>query len=286
MWAAIIPAVASAFSALMASEGQSDANEQNRQIAENNSAFNADQARLNREWQFGQNQKAMDFSERMSGTAYQRAVTDMQAAGLNPMLAYSQGGAHAPAGVTSSGAQGTAVQPAEMRNVAGAGIAAAAQAAQMQQTYAQTKNIDAQTDKTKVDTELQRSLLKDPDAERNAAGELPTKSFPAQESEFRSRLIWRQADTEREKRDLTQQQWSLVTQEIKNAIEQERKIRADTRNTTANAVLHELAQAEARNEAEHHKKYPAYRQDVSPFLGDIGKTISGAGHARRLFQQR
>ncbi len=71
--------------------------------AEKNRLFQAGQTSAAMQFESDQAQRAMNFSERMANTTYQRAVEDLKAAGLNPILAYGNLGTSSPAGFAGAG---------------------------------------------------------------------------------------------------------------------------------------------------------------------------------------
>lgn len=126
--------------------GQLQTNQTNQDIASSNSAFNAQQAQLNRDFQDQQAARQMQFQYESSANSYQRAVKDLEYAGLNPMLAYMQGGAPTLSGASGGGSSAQAAN-VQVQNPVTAAVDSYSSVSSAGQAHANVGVIQANTDK-------------------------------------------------------------------------------------------------------------------------------------------
>lgn len=239
--------------------------------------FNAEQAQLNRDFQSAQTDKVMAYDTAMSNSAYQRATADMKAAGLNPMLAYSQGGASSPTvsapsgSAASAGATATSVDRIQAVNTA---LAATKQAQDNRESDSRiaVNNADVQLKNAQTNREMSSASNIDQQ----------TVGLKQQMEETQSKIINIQHDTDNKlvenallkaKAALVETQTALTSSHITLA-------EAQTRYENIRTVLANLARPEAENAANAQDSW--WMKNISPFLPDFAKSVGAAGVARSI----
>lgn len=252
----------------------------NWQIAQHNSAFNAEQARLNREFQDAQALRQMTGQEIQREDQYQTAVADMKAAGLNPMLAYSQGGARPTSGAAASGSQASASGNPTMLNTKAAGYAAALQIAQTFNVQADTELKEAQRAATIEQAPLHRA--------HSAESQQRTEALKQEMQTFEDR--WEKLKTElgMSRNEYWVSEGKRIWGERHggdwvNHPEVQRAVQ-EARDLKNRAELHGLKIPGAINEANFEKtEYGKYKPAVEHGASTLGKLIGSASDAKRAF---
>lgn len=190
-WAAAAQAGTGAMSSLIGNRAQ-------RRAAKKQRRFNEEQAQISREFNSEEAQRARTFTERMSSTAYQRASRDLEAAGLNRILAFGSP-ANTPGGSAASGTAasgGAAPQSFDFGNPVGTAI----QAAQAKASIANTVQSTATGIATERNQNATAAMTEAKTTVEKIKGDLygqGRKWFEENQSEIMSVLntAWKQATT-------------------------------------------------------------------------------------------
>lgn len=280
----------SAYAADRAYDAEREKNAAQERMWQQGMEFSGEQARIAREFNVyssdvaydrssTQAQIQRDWAEQMAGTQWQRAVGDLTKAGLNPMLAYSKGPNAVPSGA-AAGVSPAAASPApsagaapQLGNPAAVGWSTAVQVgrtmAELDQMKANTERIRAEARKVAAETAYvvgPQTTLAGAQARTATAQEANISQDTALKVEQMVKVM-AEVDAIAERNHLTRAEVEKVKADTLNAALTGAHIKAETRNTIANAQLNELAIPHMKNMSAAESTW--FKQNVSPFLPDF-----------------
>lgn len=255
--------------------------------------FSAEQAVLNREFSSDQFDKATayntaealaqrEWAEDQRATQYQTAIGDMKEAGLNPMLAVSQGGAGMASTSTPSIApnSGGGSPSGTMNHVRGFGSATASAVAvanavqDVLNKRKQGDNIDAQTVNIQADT---GKKIQETHTSASSASNLEASTGELKQRVAES--LQRISNMEQSKK--TDQARQLLLEAQRELSGQHKDLAtAQTKTANAEAVLRGLAIPKAENEAR--AQGSTYFREWGPYAGEVAKWGGSARFVKDL----
>lgn len=266
--------VSSAISAHDSREATVEQNQLNTAQADKQMAFQRDQQDRAHAFSSQQIAAQREYESGMSNSAYQRAIADMRAAGLNPMLAYHQGGASTPSSPSPAGTTGGPGARAEM---AAPGLAAVNTALTAAKLQGELQKMSAETDerrtaalvnlaqvpKLEQDTKTSVSSAANLEAQTKNILERLRVLMPEEHAKLVSEIYLNNARS-----NLTVEQW-------KHEFDKSRLTKAEVEI----ALLHI---PQLRNQANQQDTW--WMRNVSPYLPDFLRGSSGTGSILRMMR--